>query len=50
MTGSHEAPANNFSTEDAGDGAFGCVLIREDLKVLPFADLITKAALSPQLF
>ena len=26
------------------------VLIREDLKVLPFADLITKAALSTQLF
>ena len=25
-------------------------LIREDLKVLPFADIITKAALSPQLF
>ena len=26
------------------------VLIREDLKVQPFADVITKAALSPQLF
>ena len=26
------------------------VLIREDLKVLPFADVISKAALSPQLF
>ena len=26
------------------------VLIREDLNVLPFADVITKAALSPQLF
>ena len=26
------------------------VLIREDLKVEPFADKITKAALSPQLF
>ena len=26
------------------------VLIREELKVLPFADVITKAALSTQLF
>ena len=26
------------------------VLIQEDLKVLPFADVITKAAPSPQLF
>ena len=26
------------------------VLIREDLKVYPFADVITKAVLSPQLF
>ena len=26
------------------------VLIREDLKVKPFADVITKAALSPHLF
>ena len=26
------------------------VLIREDLKILPFTDVITKAALSDQLF
>ena len=33
------------------DGAYVLkVLIREDLKVQPYADVITKATLSPQLF
>ena len=44
--GSFTSPANHFNTEDAGDGAY----VREDLKVSPFADVITKAALSTQLF
>ena len=47
------SPANH-NIEDAGDGRRGglrfTVLIREDQNVWPFADIITKAALSPRLF
>jgi hypothetical protein len=50
-TGSLMSPIYIQINKGLGDKTYDFnVLIREDVKVLPFADFITKAALSTQLF